>query len=633
MDINLFTKNETIYNINFCDDIPSNISCKPIKESIFDINFYKLFNDDLIGLSNDELINHYNFYGKIENRIISESDFYNKYPEFNLDEYKKYNKKIKNLPDYEVMHYYTKYKRNNNYENKSEKIYYENMDVKYIVDHLLQNNIKILVVNGDYDESSGGISIMHYFCHLINYISRTNIAYLIDVKDKYIDYYDEEDFKLITNKNYITPLATKDILLTRNNIVIYSDCIKGNPLEQKYAVRWVLFFELGSKMQYWGENDLILWYTDIYRKYNHQFQEFNKDVLHKKLTNNQSIFSLLSNIPKLMDISGNNLNNKDECCFTIRKLSKFMPNRGRSIYKHDLENNYACNYCINVKWPAECNCIDTLDGIKLKHNYKYNKVYRFEYPVLISEEIELFKKTGTFYCYDPFCFSAVIASLCNCLTVTPRIELFNDNKLYENVPWVQYGISYGDDEESINNALNTLPFSRILLRNLFFNINYDNMKIFFESIYTHFFTKNFSLGIPESIKAKKVKILIYDNYNGVEIKSLLETNNIFKNNFEIIFSNNNLEVELKDTYILIYDYQNILENIPDYVKKLSVLSINFNDLLKISIDNLNFIEHNNNIKLANYLLETNKENYSKKTFLLYIVNKILQLLDINLEFN
>jgi hypothetical protein len=617
-DILKFNKENSI--LSFINDIndwsnmkntSKNIhNSKKIIEKFTDlnVNLYKLFNEDLINLSEEDLIKHYNYYGKFENRISCNTDFYSKYPEFNLDAYKLHNKKFLKFSECEIMNHYSKYR---NSENTTEKIYYENMDIKYFVDYLKKNNIKILIDTSSYTEFSGGNGIMHYLCHLINYITKTNISYIIHNKNKSISSYTDNDFNLETNKNYITPLATRDILLNRNNIVIYPESVFGNPLEQKYVVRWILYFPPESSMKSWNKDDLILWFCDLYRKYNNDYQKFNNNI-NIEVKNKEGIFSILSNLSSLLDIKNyKKLNKKDECCFTIRKKSIGYH---RKIYQHINHPNNICNNCLIGKWPIECNCNDFSDGVELKHNKKYNKVYRFEYPIKISDEIELFKNTGTFYCYDPFCFSAVIAVLHNCLTIIPKLEIFGDNNIYENVPWMQYGISYGEDNESINNALRTLPFAKILLNNLFFNINYDNMKIFFESIYNHFFTKRFVTNIQDRIKLKKPKILIYMKYNGNEIKSLLETNIVFKDHFEIIVSNNNLEEQIKDIYILIYEYQNsikdIVENIPEYLKKIS----------------LSNSDMDTDIKIDNYLLEINSKR------VLYIVNEIVRLLDINIKF-
>ena len=607
------------------------------KNPEFDINFYRLFNSDLISLTDIELFKHYNYYGILENRVYCIKQFYDKHTDFDINFYRLFNKDLEGFSDIELLIHHNEYWKNENrvfsketfhnnfsyfdinnikennphlndlelykyyynkirFEDKNEKIYNKNMNIQYIVDYLLNNNIKILVCNGDYDEGSGGITILHYFCHLINYLAKTTISHIINIKWKSIDDYNDDDFRIKSCSYYLTPPATKEILLTRNNIVIYMDSIKGNPLEQKYVVRWILYFEMGNNMKSWDKDDLILWYCDLYRKYTKNVQKFNNDIVISDISNNQGIFSILSNISKLLNVNNiNNTNNKlNECCYTIRKIGKTISsnNGNRLLSKPNYDYNNECTNCELKKWPTECTCKDYVDGIKIIHDNKnYNKVYRFEYPTKLVDEIELFKNTRTFYCYDPFCFSAVIAVLHNCLTVIPKLELFGNENIYENVPWVQYGISYGNDEESINNALNTLPFTKILLRNLFYNINYDYMKVFFESIYNHFFKKNFITNIIENIKPKKVVMLIYMNNYGYELKSLLETNIIFKNYFEIIISNS-LEDD-KDIDILVYDKENNVF-VPEYVQKIllnteEVNIINFcNEIVNSLHININF---------------------------------------------
>jgi hypothetical protein len=71
-----------------------------------DISFYKYLYNDLSSLNNEELYNHYNLYGKNQNRIFSEIDYYNKYPNFNLDIYKKSNKDLQNLTNLELLKHY-----------------------------------------------------------------------------------------------------------------------------------------------------------------------------------------------------------------------------------------------------------------------------------------------------------------------------------------------------------------------------------------------------------------------------------------------------------------------------------------------------------------------------------------------
>jgi hypothetical protein len=71
-----------------------------------DATFYKFLYSDLSQLDNNQLHEHYITYGNNENRICSEQDFYNKYPNFNLEIYKESNKDLKNMNNLELIKHY-----------------------------------------------------------------------------------------------------------------------------------------------------------------------------------------------------------------------------------------------------------------------------------------------------------------------------------------------------------------------------------------------------------------------------------------------------------------------------------------------------------------------------------------------
>ena len=66
------------------------------------ILIYKLVNNDLINLSDKELIHHYNMYGKYENRICNIINF-------DINYYREYNNDLKNLSDKKLINHYIKY--------------------------------------------------------------------------------------------------------------------------------------------------------------------------------------------------------------------------------------------------------------------------------------------------------------------------------------------------------------------------------------------------------------------------------------------------------------------------------------------------------------------------------------------
>ncbi len=71
-----------------------------------DITFYKYIYNDLKNLNDNQLEDHYNLHGKNENRICSEIDFYNRYPDFNIEIYKKYNYDLTNLNKLDLFKHY-----------------------------------------------------------------------------------------------------------------------------------------------------------------------------------------------------------------------------------------------------------------------------------------------------------------------------------------------------------------------------------------------------------------------------------------------------------------------------------------------------------------------------------------------
>jgi hypothetical protein len=438
----------------------------------FDIEFYRTYYKDLNSFTFCKLIDHYNMWGRNEGRVTSQKQ---------LDEQQKQLDE-QNIDNFNIAKY-DKYKNNIDYK---ERIYVDELNVYDIVKKAQEKNIKIIICNGDYTEASGGITVLHYFCHLINYVAKTNIACVSRVVNKNIIHYTQMDCFVKTNPNYLTPCVTPKILNNRNNIVVYMDSVVGNPLQQKYVVRWVLYFELASRIKTWNENDTIIWFIDTYQKYSKNIQKLNKEepINHESLKNKQFVMPVISNIDRILSMGDNIDENckKNGVCFTTRKIGDNINPDRRLTNLNASYIGVRCSNCQKNKWPGLCNCKDYTNGIKLVHGHE-QLIYRFEYPVNLIDEIELFRKTEKFYMYDPFCFSAVIAGLNNCLTIVPKIDMLSSNENpYENVPWMKYGISYGSDEESIEEAKKTLPHAKEKLTEVFYNLNYDSLKVFFDII-------------------------------------------------------------------------------------------------------------------------------------------------------
>ena len=82
---------------------------------MFNPLIYKLFNNDLKKLNNNQLTIHWKTIGVKENRIYNINSFFEKYPDFNLIDYIKNNPDIKKYDELIIMSHYH---HNINYHNQ-----------------------------------------------------------------------------------------------------------------------------------------------------------------------------------------------------------------------------------------------------------------------------------------------------------------------------------------------------------------------------------------------------------------------------------------------------------------------------------------------------------------------------------
>src|SRR5210317_881683 len=104
---------------------------------MFQLNIYKLFNNDLKKLNNNQLQIHCKTIGKKENRISNISHFFDKYPDFKINLYKEKYPEIKNYDDIIIMSHY----HHNNAKdltlnnNTSESTNFNNYINKYLTEY------------------------------------------------------------------------------------------------------------------------------------------------------------------------------------------------------------------------------------------------------------------------------------------------------------------------------------------------------------------------------------------------------------------------------------------------------------------------------------------------------------------
>jgi len=400
----------------------------------FNIEIYKNFNYDLTHFNNNQLLCHYHNHGKYENRIFSINSFYSVYLNFNDKIFKTFQANYNECSEIEMIYnFYFSDKTTtiyslktfyNNYPDFDYELYrYVNPQIQNIgeVDVIIDwynngcdysflekrgDNYKkkknILIYADYYMEMVGGIVVQYYLAKYIDLfgtkIRIKVIGEKIYTKSPYYNNYYEDDLDL------------------NNTITIYGETIKGNPLNSKNVVRWILA-ELGiiyNKDIYntWGKDNLV-YYFNTERK----FEEYPH-----KIGNIYKQLSLLCINDKIKNYDVQRIHNS--WCHTFRKsnyhsfIKSMHPDESFEITREHNQENY----------------------IHFFNQYEY------------------------FISYDPLTFMNIIAALCGCISIIYPIEgvsKYEWLKMTATWPYLKennlenlYGIAYGMDD--IEYARNTI---------------------------------------------------------------------------------------------------------------------------------------------------------------------------------
>jgi hypothetical protein len=239
----------------------------------------------------------------------------------------------------------------------------------------------------DYSPGVGGIKVMHKLCDMLNANGAEAYLMPIHIRD---DFY--------TCSNYNTPLITQEVLDDLDNtVVIYPEGIKGNPLNAKNVIRWILGPSLQADAETYSKSDLVYWYMDYY---------YNDYLGQKENQLNVSEFH--------SDIFTNVGYERAGSCYTIRK-SKSIPNA------HPEDSIF-----------IPFNAAGDLTGLA-----------------------ELFNRTERFYCYDTYTFLSIQAAMCGCISIVIPDPNITKEQWLNGSRLSKYGMAYGEDD--IDRALKTLP--------------------------------------------------------------------------------------------------------------------------------------------------------------------------------
>ena len=257
-----------------------------------------------------------------------------------------------------------------------------------------------------------------------------------------------------TPREYIVSVET---LRARDNVILYAEDIIGNPAEQKYVVRWLLFFPIPQAVQsYSFEKDYICFFSDYI---------FN---LYDNLCKNLSIENHLTNkinkpnILRIFNFKNNFFKDKNY----KREGGVFMNRKGYPPYT------------FRKTFPS-----DSYDQQIMTTNKNISDMGYYElknHGLTHEEMIEVFNSKETFVSVDPFTFTFVIASLCGCNSVVNKIPNLSYDEWKNSDPLLyKYGIAYGI--ENIEEASKTRHLLEEHIHSMFLE-NESNLMNFIKDI-------------------------------------------------------------------------------------------------------------------------------------------------------
>jgi len=371
---------------HFDASLPRNI----LKKSIY----YRFLSD--IGCINyrnitnyEELFKEYNiFYRKF--KCNTKEVFDDIYTDFDYNFYKKTYLNSQEVSDDDIFKHYLNIGKNNNYLKNSKKL--------------------IIIYTRPLDINCGGVVVLHNLAKLINDSNDENVYAKLFVYNG-LTYYN----------TFCSEFATLDEI-NDNCIVVYPEGIKGNPLNAKNVVRWILL-GLGKEMPHnqfiqWGKKDLVYYYN-----YETKFE------LVENLEKNGTVFKTLNTIYINPHIKRLNFNIRDRVCHTFRKANDlkihYQPFHPKNSFEITREHN-------------QMDCVKIFNSCKI------------------------------FICYDPFTFLVVISVLCGCVALVNKVdsltkeEWLKTSSAYEFIKKRGvnnlFGIAYGI--EDLPFAVSTLHLAR-----------------------------------------------------------------------------------------------------------------------------------------------------------------------------
>jgi hypothetical protein len=162
----------------------------------------------------------------------------------------------------------------------------------------MTKSARFIIVAPPYNELSAGVKVLHFLCHSLNQAGVNSCLLFLDVRDRSYNSFMSTTDKSAFHEPYNTPVITNlEEIDFVNDIVVYPDIIRGNPLNSKKVVRYMLNKNgliTGNPIIY-GSNDFIISYQKIFEP-NAHFNLYLADFDLTLVPNRDSILNLNKNI-------------------------------------------------------------------------------------------------------------------------------------------------------------------------------------------------------------------------------------------------------------------------------------------------------------------------------------------------
>jgi hypothetical protein len=257
----------------------------------------------------------------------------------------------------------------------------------------MTTNIIIDLFDCRFDIKCGGITVQFELCKLLCELGmNAKIKSNFHIKNHICNNYYNNEFPI-----------------DENVVAIYGETIKGNPLNAKNVIRWILaplgFYFNYDTVNTWGKSDLVYYFNSEPKFYD------NPEKL-------GSIYKFLNCFYINPYAKQTNFEKRTGICYTIRKAHQ--------IHKGGFKMVHPSN------------------SFEIPGNYNQLRC------------IEVFNKYEWFMCYDSLTFYIIIAALCGCIPVVYKVDGLSKEQWIQTTAAAEYcrsnginnlyGIAYGRED-------------------------------------------------------------------------------------------------------------------------------------------------------------------------------------------